>query len=524
LAELKTAVVGKFKRENNLDYKPNQIIVSTGGKQVLYNALMVTLNPGDEVIIPAITFVASAAAVIALGNILSRGLGLLRDVVIASTFGATGTASDGSPVSYSWSFGDGGSGTGATPMHAYADDNDYQVTLTGSIPAGVSATATHTCSAVNRPPLAYFACPATEGEGPVMLNGQGSSDPEGPVATYSWVPGDGSPPETASAFTHQYPAVGTYHIELTVQDNDWNSARATRAVTSATFGRDCDLPGPPNHPPVLAQPARPSVPVGNSVEFPVYGTDPDGDAVTYSAYSLPAGATFDATTHTFHWRPTRTGVYPGLMFRVTDPFGLYDERPSTIVVFDETSDADMDGIPDSRDNCPSTANREQGDANHDGMGDSCQSAPVAIPTAPEVRRVVSGSHDLDMDGVSDAADSCPAVPNADQADLDGDGIGDLCDADLDGDSVANDAGADLDNCPFTANRDQADADHDGVGDACGARYGEGRALRPAGLAAGGEPAAVGLDGQMSRIGLGAAAMVVTGVLVLLVLGRRLKPQ
>jgi aspartate aminotransferase len=53
LAELKQAVVAKFKRENNLDYKTNQIIVSTGGKQVLYNALMVTLNPGDEVIIPA---------------------------------------------------------------------------------------------------------------------------------------------------------------------------------------------------------------------------------------------------------------------------------------------------------------------------------------------------------------------------------------------------------------------------------------------------------------------------------------
>jgi len=53
LAELKQAVVDKFKRENNLDYKPNQIIVSTGGKQVLYNALMVTLNPGDEVLIPA---------------------------------------------------------------------------------------------------------------------------------------------------------------------------------------------------------------------------------------------------------------------------------------------------------------------------------------------------------------------------------------------------------------------------------------------------------------------------------------
>src|SRR5262245_30285115 len=53
LAELKVAVAAKFKRENHLDYKPSQIIVSTGGKQVLYNALCVTLNPGDEVIIPA---------------------------------------------------------------------------------------------------------------------------------------------------------------------------------------------------------------------------------------------------------------------------------------------------------------------------------------------------------------------------------------------------------------------------------------------------------------------------------------
>jgi aspartate aminotransferase len=53
IAELKSAIVDKFKRENNLEYKPNQIIISTGGKQVLFNALMVTLNPGEEVIIPA---------------------------------------------------------------------------------------------------------------------------------------------------------------------------------------------------------------------------------------------------------------------------------------------------------------------------------------------------------------------------------------------------------------------------------------------------------------------------------------
>jgi len=50
---LKQAIVAKFKRENGLEYTPDQITVGVGGKQVLYNALMATLNPGDEVIIPA---------------------------------------------------------------------------------------------------------------------------------------------------------------------------------------------------------------------------------------------------------------------------------------------------------------------------------------------------------------------------------------------------------------------------------------------------------------------------------------
>ena len=50
---LKAAVAAKFRRENDLDYTPDQVIVGTGGKQVLYNALMATLNAGDEVIIPA---------------------------------------------------------------------------------------------------------------------------------------------------------------------------------------------------------------------------------------------------------------------------------------------------------------------------------------------------------------------------------------------------------------------------------------------------------------------------------------
>ena len=50
---LKKAIIGKFKRENKLNYSPDQITVGTGGKQVLYNTFMATLNKGDEVIIPA---------------------------------------------------------------------------------------------------------------------------------------------------------------------------------------------------------------------------------------------------------------------------------------------------------------------------------------------------------------------------------------------------------------------------------------------------------------------------------------
>ena len=51
--ELKEAVCRKLKRENGLDYTPEQVIIGAGGKHVLFNAFMASLNPGDEVVIPA---------------------------------------------------------------------------------------------------------------------------------------------------------------------------------------------------------------------------------------------------------------------------------------------------------------------------------------------------------------------------------------------------------------------------------------------------------------------------------------
>ncbi|HET8728886.1 MAG TPA: pyridoxal phosphate-dependent aminotransferase [Alphaproteobacteria bacterium] len=51
--ELKRAICAKFKRENGLDYTPDQVTVGTGGKQVIFNAMVATIDPGDEVIVPA---------------------------------------------------------------------------------------------------------------------------------------------------------------------------------------------------------------------------------------------------------------------------------------------------------------------------------------------------------------------------------------------------------------------------------------------------------------------------------------
>ena len=83
------------------------------------------------------------------------------------------------------------------------------------------------------------------------------------------------------------------------------------------------------------------------------------------------------------------------------------------------------------------------DTDGDGIGDVCDD-------------------DRDGDGVVNTEDNCPDVSNADQSDLDGDGIGDVCDDDKDGDSLLNND----DNCPDIANTDQADADKDGIGDVC----------------------------------------------------------
>ncbi|NCO02907.1 MAG: pyridoxal phosphate-dependent aminotransferase [Alphaproteobacteria bacterium] len=83
--ELKAAIIEKFKRDNGLEYKPNEITVGTGGKQVLYNALMATLNAGDEVIIPAPYWVSYPDMVL-----LAEGEPIIVDCPAQANFKMTG--------------------------------------------------------------------------------------------------------------------------------------------------------------------------------------------------------------------------------------------------------------------------------------------------------------------------------------------------------------------------------------------------------------------------------------------------
>ena len=80
------------------------------------------------------------------------------------------------------------------------------------------------------------------------------------------------------------------------------------------------------------------------------------------------------------------------------------------------NDRDDDGIADSDDNCPDEDNPDQADKDGDGIGDACDFAETPI----------GGNDDRDNDGVPNKTDNCPSVDNADQADCDGNGVGDAC--------------------------------------------------------------------------------------------------
>src|SRR5205823_2289961 len=155
--------------------------------------------------------------------------------------GSTSSDPDGNlPLTYAWTFGDGASGSGATPTHVYATTGSYTVTLVVTDSRGASsapATTTATIgSTPNQSPVARPGGPYNGVAGDtVHFDGSGSSDPDGNVPlSYAWTFGDGSS-GTGATLTHRYAAAGTYSVTLVVTDSRGaSSAPGTTTATIAT--------------------------------------------------------------------------------------------------------------------------------------------------------------------------------------------------------------------------------------------------------------------------------------------------
>ena len=142
---------------------------------------------------------------------------------------------DGHIVSYAWAFGDGATASGVDASHAYAQADDYQVTLTVTDDDGLTGSASHAVeiSAANQPPAAVIGGPATAQVGQVVaFDAGGSSDPEGAPLTHAWDFGDGAI-GSGQTITHTYQQTATYTVTLTVTDSGGLTDTATHPISVA---------------------------------------------------------------------------------------------------------------------------------------------------------------------------------------------------------------------------------------------------------------------------------------------------
>ncbi len=196
---------------------------------------------------------------------------------------------DGHTLTYKWEFGDGKSGTGATPKHIYENAGQFTVRLTVNDGRGGTHSATTLAKII--PPAPQNRIPTAKPGGPysgvvgqvVKFDGLGSSDPDGDPLTYAWAFGDGGTGTGASP-THSYASAGEFTVSLTVNDGHGgtHSATTTAGISPA---------GPANRVPT----SDAGGPYGGEVGVLVTldgsrSFDPDGDPLTYS-WNLGNGVT-----------------------------------------------------------------------------------------------------------------------------------------------------------------------------------------------------------------------------------------
>jgi alpha-tubulin suppressor-like RCC1 family protein len=243
------------------------------------------------------------------------------------TFAISATDPDGDNLTYSASnLPDGASldpGTRTfswTPSYTQAGSYPgvrFIVTDNGTPSASDFEDITVTVNNVNQPPELAAIGNKTVDEGQLLTFAISATDPDGDTLTYS----ASSLPDGASfdpgtrtfSWTPSYTQAGSYPgVRFTVIDNGTPSASDFEDITITVNNI--------NRPPELAAIGNKTVDEGQLLTFAISATDPDGDNLTYSASSLPDGASFDPGTRTLSWTPsyTQAGSYPGVRFIVTD--------------------------------------------------------------------------------------------------------------------------------------------------------------------------------------------------------------
>lgn len=171
-----------------------------------------------------------------------------------------------------------------------------------------------------------FTVSATDADAAQTLTLRSQLLPEG--ATFA--PATGNPATRTFTWTPTAGQEGTYQVNFEAFDNAVTPIIDSELVTITVTGS--------NNPPVLAPVGNQTIGNGGTLSFTVAGSDPDaGQDVSYSAFFLPSGATFDPVTRVFSWTPTAAqynNVYTGIKFRATDNGSpnLIDEESINITV------------------------------------------------------------------------------------------------------------------------------------------------------------------------------------------------
>jgi subtilisin family serine protease/PKD repeat protein len=252
-------------------------------------------------------------ALVTVANVApTANAGPPRSGVEGSPVSFLGSATDPGPddvLTYSWNFGDGTTGTGATPSHVYEQGDVYTATLTVSDGDGGVGTSTVVVTVANVGPTASAGPPKSGTEGSAISFVGSATDPgSSETLTYSWNFGDGSAPAAGASTSHVYVQNGAYTATLTVTDSDGLSDQRSVQVTVANVS------------PTASAGGDKTGDEGSSISFNGTATDPGVLDVLAYYWDFGDGATASGASASHVY--AQNGVYTATLSVVDGDGGL----------------------------------------------------------------------------------------------------------------------------------------------------------------------------------------------------------